>query len=130
MNAIESLTAGVGRTGARAEAPLNAEGERVGSLARSTPRLIVVSGVNSGAGSSTVAVAVAEAAHALGFTVAVDEFAGPFASGLGTACDAELGADISGRWLMGRRGGFTLRGSRIPGRRLRTRRLRWALIPR
>lgn len=109
MNAIESLTAGARRTGARAEAPLHAERERAESLARSTPRLIVVSGVHSSAGASTVALAVAEAAHALGVTVAVDEFAGPFASGLGLACDAELGADISGRWLVGRRGGFTLR---------------------
>ena len=110
MNAIRIIDGRRSEDSAlRAETPPNAERERVESLARATPRLIVVSGVHSGAGASTVALAVAEAAHALGVTVAVDEFAGPFASGLGTACDAELGADISGRWLVGRRGGFTVR---------------------
>jgi hypothetical protein len=73
------------------------------------PRLIVVSGVHSGAGATTVAVALGEAANAGGVSVGVDEFAGPFASGLGTACDAELGPDPSRRWLVGRRGGYVLR---------------------
>jgi hypothetical protein len=60
-------------------------------------------------GASTVAVAVAEGANARGVEVAVDEFAGPFTSGLAAACDAELGGDESGRWLVGRRDGFTVR---------------------
>ena len=109
MNANDSLMVVDGRPGALAETSPNTEGDHDKSPARAIARLIVVSGVHSGAGASTVGLAVAEAAHALGATVAVDEFAGPFASGLGTACDAELGTDVSGRWLVGRRGGFTVR---------------------
>lgn len=70
--------------------------------------LVVVSSVHGWAGGSTVAVAIAEAAVARGFSACVDEFSGPVASGLGVACDAELGVDLSGRWRVGRRGGVLI----------------------
>ncbi len=72
------------------------------------PTLVVVSSVHGWAGGSTVAVAIADAAAARGLSTCVDEFAGPVASGLGVACDAELGLDRSGRWRVGRRGGVLI----------------------
>lgn len=71
--------------------------------------LLVVSGVHSWAGTSTVAVAVGGAAAGRGLSACVEEFAGPSTSGLVVACDAELGTDESGDWRIGRRRGLTLR---------------------
>ncbi len=79
------------------------------------PPVLVVSGVHSWAGTSTVAVAVATAAAVRGMTASVDEYAGPALSGLGVACDAELGLDSSRRWFTGRRGGLTVRRLADPG---------------
>ncbi len=65
-------------------------------------RVVMVVGCHGGAGASTVALAVAEAARASGRPVRLLDCASPERSGLTTAVDAELGVDGAG-WRQGRR---------------------------
>ena len=70
----------------------------------------MVVGCHGGAGASTVALAVAEAARESGRSVRLLDCASPERSGLTTAVDAELGVDGSG-WRQGRRAGCPSTGS-------------------
>ena len=65
-------------------------------------RVVMVVGCHGGAGASTVALAVAEAARESGRPARLLDCASPERSGLTTAVDAELGVDGSG-WRQGRR---------------------------
>jgi hypothetical protein len=65
-------------------------------------RVVMVVGCHGGAGASTLALAVAQAALASGRSARLLDCASPQRSGLLTAVDAELGVDGSG-WRRGRR---------------------------
>jgi hypothetical protein len=65
-------------------------------------RVVMVVGCHGGAGASTVALAMAEAAGESGRPARLLDCASPERSGLATAVDAELGVDGSG-WRQGRR---------------------------
>lgn len=66
---------------------------------------VAVVGAHGGAGASTVAVAMADAAAATGRRVHLVSCAGPQGCGLVAVPDVELGIDDSGAWRRGRRGG-------------------------
>ena len=68
-------------------------------------RVVMVVGCHGGAGASTLALAVAEAARESGRSARLLDCASPERSGLTTAVDAELGVDGSG-WRQGRRAGL------------------------
>jgi hypothetical protein len=87
---------GVGRAATRTRPPHR---EPVGTL---SGRVVMVVGCHGGAGASTVALAVAEAAGESGGPARLLDCASPERSGLTTAVDAELGVDGSG-WRQGRR---------------------------
>jgi hypothetical protein len=70
-------------------------------------RVVLVVGCHGGAGASTLALAVAEAAHESGRSARLLDCASPERSGLTTAVDAELGVDGSG-WRQGRRAGLPI----------------------
>jgi hypothetical protein len=78
--------------------------EAGGTLSR---RVVMVVGCHGGAGASTLALAVAEAARESGRSVRLLDCASPERSGLTTAVDAELGVDGSG-WRQGRRAGLPI----------------------
>jgi hypothetical protein len=70
---------------------------------------IQVMGVHPGAGATTIALTIAEAAAANGRPVDLVELADPARSGLVAAASAELGVDASGQWRRGTRaGGVTI----------------------
>ena len=69
---------------------------------------ITVLAAHSGAGSSTVALAVADAAAAAGQVVHLMESAHPARSGLVAASSSELGLDPTGTWRRGLRGQVTI----------------------
>jgi len=69
--------------------------------------VVMVVGCHGGAGASTLALAVADAARASGRSVRLLDCASPERSGLTTAVDAELGVDGSG-WRRGRRAGLPI----------------------
>ena len=69
--------------------------------------VVMVVGCHGGAGASTLALAVAEAARGCGRSVRLLDCASPERSGLTTAVDAELGVDGSG-WRQGRRSGLPI----------------------
>jgi hypothetical protein len=69
---------------------------------------VTVLAAHAGAGSSTVALAVADAAAEAGRSVRLVECAQPKRSGLAEATTSELGLDRSGRWRRGRRGGVAI----------------------
>ena len=71
--------------------------------------MTLVSGAYSGAGATTVALALAEAASATGRRTRLVEFAAPERSGLVAAATAELGNDEAGVWARGCRDELTLR---------------------
>jgi hypothetical protein len=87
---------GSGRAATRTRPPYP---EPVGTL---SGRVVMVVGCHGGAGASTVALAVAEAACESGRPARLIDCASPERSGLTTAVDAELGVDGSG-WRQGRR---------------------------
>jgi hypothetical protein len=74
------------------------------------PDWIRVIAGHSGAGSSTIALALADAAAASGRRVQVVEAAVPSRSGLVAAASAELGLDPTGAWRRGTRGQHALLG--------------------
>lgn len=67
-----------------------------------TPVLVVVRAAHAGAGASTIALAVADAAATAGLTTRLLDAASPHWSGLLGAAVTELGADRG--WIRGRRG--------------------------
>lgn len=69
---------------------------------------VIVVAADPGAGCSTVALAIADAAGATGQTVHVVETAPPERSGLVAATGAELGVDGTPGWQRGRRGEVTV----------------------
>ncbi len=69
--------------------------------------VVMVVGCHGGAGASTLALAVAEAARESGRSARLLDCASPERSGLTTAVDAELGVDGSG-WRQGRRAGLPI----------------------
>ena len=69
---------------------------------------VVVHSAHSGAGSSTVALAIADAAAAAGQPVQLVGLACPAESGLVAVTETELGVDGTGRWLRGARGTVTV----------------------
>lgn len=73
---------------------------------------------HSGAGASTVALAIADAAAATGRQVLLVEAAHPSRSGLVAASSVELGLDGSGAWLRGTRGQPALVGQVTIARRV------------
>lgn len=77
---------------------------RGGAAATVHHQRVVVLAAHSGAGASTVALAMADAAEAAGETVHLVEVSEPMRSGLSAASDAELGVVSSGDWRRGRRG--------------------------
>ena len=70
-------------------------------------RVVMVVACHGGAGASTLALAVAEAARESGRSARLLDCASPERSGLTTAVDAELGVDGSG-WRQGRRAGLRI----------------------
>ena len=68
------------------------------------PGWVSVLAAHSGAGASTVALAIADAAAQVGRAVHLIETAHPTRSGLVAAASAELGADPDGAWRRGSRG--------------------------
>jgi hypothetical protein len=70
-------------------------------------RVVLVLAGHPGAGASTVALLLGEAAAASGATTCLIDCADPTRSGLAAASDAELGDDPSG-WRRGRRGGLDI----------------------
>jgi hypothetical protein len=80
-------------------------------------RWVSVIAAHAGAGASTVALAVADAAATAGRGTHLVETAHPTRSGLVAAANAELGVDPSGAWRRGSRGQLTIArraGSDIP----------------
>ena len=69
---------------------------------------IAILAAHSGAGASTVALAIAEAAAASDRRVHLVDFAHPFRSGLVAAASEELGTDVTGAWRRGQRSGVTI----------------------
>jgi len=69
--------------------------------------VVMVVGCHGGAGASTLALAVAEAARESGRSARLLDCASPERSGLTTAVDAELGVDGTG-WRQGRRAGLPI----------------------
>lgn len=69
---------------------------------------VSVVAAHTGAGASTVALAIAEAAVAVGRGAHLVETACPTRSGLVAVADAELGVDPGGAWRRGSRGRVTL----------------------
>ena len=69
-----------------------------------TRRWVAVVGAHGGAGASTVALALADAAAAAGRLVQLVSCDRPGRCGLLAAASVELGVDPSGRWRTGRRG--------------------------
>jgi hypothetical protein len=90
-----------GRGATRTRRPLRDAG---GTL---SGRVVMVVGCHGGAGASTVALVVAEAARGSGRSARLLDCASPERSGLTTAVDAELGVDGSG-WRQGRRAGLPI----------------------
>jgi len=90
-----------GHAGTRTRLPHRASGGTLSGL------VVMVVGCHGGAGASTVALAVAEAAGESGRSVRLLDCASPGRSGLTTAVDAELGVDGSG-WRHGRRAGLPI----------------------
>jgi hypothetical protein len=84
---------------------------------RLAPEWIRVIAGHSGAGSSTVALALADAAAATGRRAQLVEAAAPSRSGLVAAASAELGLDPTGAWRRGTRGQPTELGQVIITRR-------------
>jgi len=70
--------------------------------------LLAVVGAHPGAGCSTVALVVAEAAAAAGRPVHLIEASPASRSGLAGTTRTELGTDVSGRWRRGERGRVTV----------------------
>jgi hypothetical protein len=87
---------GTGRGSTRARRP---QAQAVTAL---PGQVVMVLGCHGGAGASTVALAVAQAALESGRSARLLDCASPQRSGLLTAVDAELGVDASG-WRRGRR---------------------------
>ncbi|HEX8093482.1 hypothetical protein [Jatrophihabitans sp.] len=71
-------------------------------------RWVSVVAAHAGAGASTVALAIADAAAAVGRDAHLVETAYPARSGLVTAAHAELGLDPDGAWRRGSRGRVTI----------------------
>jgi hypothetical protein len=71
-------------------------------------RWVSVIAAHAGAGASTVALAVADAAATAGRGTHLVETAHPTRSGLVAAANAELGVDASGAWRRGSRGQLTI----------------------
>jgi hypothetical protein len=69
---------------------------------------VSVVAAHAGAGASTVALAIADAADAAGRATHLIETAHPTRSGLVAAANAELGLDASGAWRRGSRGQVTI----------------------
>ncbi len=71
-------------------------------------RWIAVVAAHAGAGASTVALAISDAAVADGRQVHLIDRAHPFRSGLVAAASEELGTDVTGAWRRGLRPGVTI----------------------
>lgn len=71
-------------------------------------RWVSVVAAHAGAGASTVALVIADAAAAVGRDAHLVETAHPTRSGLAAVTDAELGVDPSGAWRRGSRGRVTI----------------------
>jgi len=71
-------------------------------------RWVSVVAAHAGAGASTVALVIADAAAAVGRGVHLIETAYPARSGLVAVANAELGVDPDGAWRRGRRGRVTI----------------------
>jgi len=99
--ALRAVWAGEFRTGSGRAATRTRPAHRQSGTALSG-RVVMVVGCHGGAGASTVALAVAEAARESGRPARLLDCASPERSGLTTAVDAELGVDGSG-WRQGRR---------------------------
>jgi hypothetical protein len=99
--ALRAAWAGEFRTGSVRAATRTRPADRQFGAALSG-RVVMVVGCHGGAGASTVALAVAEAAGESGQPARLLDCASPERSGLTTAVDAELGVDGSG-WRQGRR---------------------------
>lgn len=86
---------------------------------------ITVSAAHPGAGATTLALAVAEAAATRDRDTHLIELAEPWRSGLVAASDAELGVDVDQQWRTGRRAAVTVH------RRVATEppALRWPALP-
>ena len=69
---------------------------------------LAVLAAHAGAGASTVALAISDAAAADGRRVHLVDTAHPVRSGLVGAASEELGADVTGTWRRGRRTGVTI----------------------
>jgi hypothetical protein len=90
----------------RGDWPANAAfAQPAGGLAE---RWVSVVAAQAGAGASTVALAIADAAAAVGRDAHLVETAYPARSGLVAVADAELGVDPSGAWRRGRRSRATI----------------------
>jgi hypothetical protein len=79
-----------------------------GDIAELESGWLAVLAAHAGAGASTVALAISDAAAADGSRVHLVDTAHPFRSGLVAAASEELGADVTGAWRRGRRTGVTI----------------------
>ena len=101
--ALSAVWAGEFRTQGRAATRTRPPHREAGGTL--SGRVVMVVGCHGGAGASTLALAVAEAASQSGRSARLIDCASPERSGLTTAVDAELGVDGSG-WRQGRRAGL------------------------
>jgi hypothetical protein len=79
-----------------------------GNIAELEGGWLAVLAAHAGAGASTVALAISDAAAADGHRVHLVDTAHPFRSGLVAAASEELGTDVTGAWRRGRRTGVTI----------------------
>ncbi len=84
-------------------------------------RWVAVTGAHPGAGASTVALAIADAAADAGWPVHLVSCNAPAECGLVGAATVELGTDPTGAWRTGRRGAGVTLARPAPGRDLITR---------
>ena len=84
-------------------------------------RWVAVAGAHPGAGASTVALALADAAAATGWPVHLVSCNAPAECGLVGAATVELGTDLTGAWRTGRRGTDVTLARPAPGGDLLTR---------
>ena len=98
-------TAATGRGDAISDTTTLGPTSRGGDLGEQWVSVVAAHG---GAGASTVALAIADAAAAAGRFANLVETAHPTRSGLVAAANAELGVDLSGAWRRGSRGQVTI----------------------
>ena len=112
-----SATTRAGRGGRPAAAPTGP------GVLRPPPgrRWVAVVGAHRGAGASTVALALADAAATAGWPVHLVSCNAPAECGLVGAATVELGTDPTGAWRTGRRGAGVTLARPAPGRDLITR---------